>query len=202
MRGLRLLRASAALLGCLFGLLLLGGTPAYAHTALKDATPAPGAKVGTGTSVIALTFVQLKPGTTPKIRITGPDGAQVSVGQPMLGDGSVTCAAVSPLRAGVTTLTYTVTASDNDTQTNAFQFQVVDGAQVAATPSACRGLSLPAPDTGGADTVLGLGRTTALSVGGAAAVVVAAGGVLAVRVRRGARPTGAAHAAPGRRATW
>ncbi|WP_406175864.1 copper resistance protein CopC [Streptomyces sp. NBC_00996] len=196
MRGLRLLRASAALLGCLGVLLLFGGTPAFAHTALKDATPAPGAKVGPGTSVIALTFARLKAGTTPKLTLTGSDGTAVHVGQPVVADGSVICAAVTPLRTGVTTLTYTVTAADGDTQTNAFQFQVADGAQTPADPSACQGLSLSAPDRGGSDAILGLGRTTALSVFAAAAVVIVGGAVLASRMLRGARPTGR------RRATW
>ncbi|MFF7984078.1 copper resistance protein CopC [Streptomyces sp. NPDC007901] len=196
MRGLRLLRAPAALLGCLGVLLLLGGTPAYAHTALKDATPAPGSTVGTGTSVVELTFAQLRPGTTPKVSLVGPDGAKVPVGQPAMAGGSVTCAAVSPLRAGVNTLTYTVTATDGDTQTNAFQFQVADSAQAVTSPTACKGLSLSAPvtatsaDTDADDTILGLGRTTALVVLTAVAVVVVGGVLVAVRTMRGTRPTG------------
>ncbi|MFC8513987.1 copper resistance protein CopC [Streptomyces sp. NPDC057257] len=196
MRGLRLLRASAALLGCLGVLLLIGGTPAYAHTALKDATPAPGSTVGTGTSVIELIFAQLKPGTTPKVSLVGPDGTKVPVGQPTVADGSVTCAAVSPLQAGVNTLTYTVTATDGDTQTNAFQFQVADSAQAVTASAACKGLTLSAPvaatsaSTEADDTILGLGRTTALIVLAAIAVVVVGGGLVAVRAVRGARPTG------------
>ncbi|MEU3090361.1 copper resistance protein CopC [Streptomyces massasporeus] len=196
MRGLRLLRAPAALLGCLGVLLLFGGTPAYAHTALKDATPAPGSTVGTGTSVIELTFAQLKPGTTPKVGMVGPDGTKVSVGQPVVADGSVTCATVKPLQAGVTTLTYTVTATDGDTQTNAFQFQVADGAQAVTAPAACKGLPLSAPaaapgaETEADDTILGLGHTTALLALTAVTVVVVGGVLVAVRAKRGVRPTG------------
>ncbi|MCX5423631.1 copper resistance protein CopC [Streptomyces sp. NBC_00078] len=194
MRGLRFLRASAALLGCLGVLLLFGGTPAYAHTALKDATPAPGSTVGIGTSVVELTFAQLQPGTTPKVSLVGPTGTVVPVGRPVVADGSVTCAAVSPLQAGVNTLTYTVTASDGDTQTNAFQFQVADSARAVTTPTACKGLALAAPVTATSadpdDTILGLGRTTALVVLAAVAVVVVGGGLVAVRMTRGTRPTG------------
>ncbi|MFR9796394.1 copper resistance protein CopC [Streptomyces sp. MS06] len=191
MRGLRLLRAPAALLACLCALLLCGGAPAFAHTALKDATPAPGSTVGTGTGVVALTFVKLEPGTTPKISITGADGSPVPVGQPAMAGGSVACAAVSPLEAGVTTLTYTVTATDGDTQTNAFQFRVADGAPVAAAPTACRTLNLAAPgageDAGG--TILGLDRGAAFLV--LAVVLVAAGaGALALRRTRRPRPRG------------
>ncbi|WP_406129616.1 copper resistance protein CopC [Streptomyces sp. NBC_00989] len=196
MRGLRLLRAPAALLGCLGVLLLSGGTPAYAHTALKDATPAPGSTVGTGTSVVELTFAQLQPGTTPKVSLIGPTGTVVPVGPPVVADGSVTCAAVSPLQTGVNTLTYTVTATDGDTQTNAFQYQVTDSARAATTPTACKGLTLAAPVTATStdpdpdDTILGLGRTTALVVLMAVAVTVVGGGLVAVRRTRGTRPTG------------
>ncbi|MEV7891863.1 copper resistance CopC family protein [Streptomyces sp. NPDC002817] len=200
MRRLRLLRASAVLSGCLGVLLFLGGAPAHAHTALQDATPGPGDKVAPGVDVLSLTFGPLKPGTTPKITLVGPDGTAVSVGQPVVADDSVACAAVTPLRSGVSTLTYTVVSADGDTQSSAFQFEVADGAEAVATPAACRGLSLRAPEAGGAedrvgdgDTILGFDRGTALSAGGAAVVVLASGGVLARRARRsanGRRPTG------------
>ncbi|MCH0566659.1 MULTISPECIES: copper resistance CopC family protein [unclassified Streptomyces] len=191
MRGLRLLRASAVLPACLGVLLLAGATPASAHTALKDATPAPGSTVGTGTGVVALTFVKLKPGTTPEISVTGPDGTAVPVGRPTVTDGAVTCATVSPLKAGVTTLTYTVTASDGDTQTSAFQFQVADGAGAVRAPDACRGLNLAAPgaDQDADGTFPGLDRTTAL-VALAATVAAVGGGALVVRRRRRPRSRG------------
>ncbi|MEV6946727.1 copper resistance protein CopC [Streptomyces sp. NPDC051172] len=197
MRGLRLLRASAALLGCLGVLLLSGGTPAYAHTALNTATPAPGSKVGTGTSVVELTFARLRPGTTPKVGIVGPDGTEVSVGRPVVADASVTCAAVGPLPAGVITLTYTITAADGDTQTNAFQFEAADDAKAVSAPAACKGLKLTAPVVDTGDTIMGLGRTTALAVLAAAAAVVVGGSVMAVRRKRGPRP-----AVTGEEATW
>ncbi|WP_328504352.1 copper resistance protein CopC [Streptomyces sp. NBC_00457] len=175
-------------------LLFLGGTPAYAHTALQNATPGPGAKVAPGADVVSLTFGRLKSGTTPKINLTGPDGTAVPVGQPVVADDSVTCAAVTPLRAGVNTLTYTVTSADGDTQSNAFQFEVADGAEAVAVPSACRGLSLPAPYVGAASaksgTILGLSRTAALAVLAGAALVIVGAVILGVRMLRGARTTG------------
>ncbi|MFG2309699.1 copper resistance protein CopC [Streptomyces sp. NPDC048566] len=198
MRGLRLLRASAALTGCLGVLLLSGGTPAYAHTALKDAAPAPGSTVGTGTRVIALTFSSLKPGTTPQIGLIAGDGTAVPVGRPAMADGTVACASVGALPAGVATLTYTVTAVDDDVQSSAFQFRVSDNAAAVAAPAACKGLSLAAAPAGpSADdedgTVLGLGRTAAVAVLAAVAALVA-GAVLMLRRSRRTRPEGGRHA--------
>ncbi|MZE81093.1 copper resistance CopC family protein [Streptomyces xinghaiensis] len=207
MRRLRVLRVLAALPACLFALLLLGGTPAaHAHSALKDATPAPGATVGSGTGVVALTFGALRPGAAAKVALTGPDGTQVPVGRPVVADDSVVCAAVTPLRAGVTTLTYTVTAADGDEQTSAYQFEVSDGTEPAAEPSACRGLDLAAPAApeaqpepeaqpatgsaaGGDDTNPGLRGTTAPVVLAGAAVVAAVAGALTVRMLRRRRHT-------------
>ncbi|MEU2736138.1 copper resistance CopC family protein [Streptomyces sp. NPDC007095] len=193
MRRLRLLTATAGSLGCAGVLLLLGGTPAYAHTALKTATPAPGATVGAGTSVVALTFDNLTSGIAPKISMVGPDGHVVPVGQPVVTDTTTACAAVSPLPAGVITLTYSITAGDGDAQTNAFQFEAADGTKPAGTPSVCADLSLPAPDTGGSDTLLGLGRTTATAVLTGAAAAVA--GFLTARILRRRRVPGGTGAA-------
>lgn len=184
MRRLRLLRASAAPLGWAGVLLLLCGTPAYAHTALKDAAPAPGAKVGAGTSVVRLTFDNLTVGIAPNISMVGPDGHSIPVGQAVVTDTTTACATVSPLPAGIITLTYSITAGDGDAQTNSFQFEAVDGTKPADTPSLCAHLSLPRPDTGTSDTFLGLGRAAGVSVLAGGAAVVAGGGLLAVRGRR------------------
>ncbi|MDX3746431.1 copper resistance protein CopC [Streptomyces sp. AK08-02] len=174
----------AASLGSAGALLLLGGTPAYAHTALKSATPAPGATVGAGTSVVALTFDNLTSGIAPKIGMIGPDGTTIPVGQPVVTDTTTACAAVAPLPAGVITLTYSITAGDGDAQSNAFQFEAADGTRPAGTPSACADLSLPAPDTGSPDTILGFGRASAVAVLAGGVTAVAGGGFLTARVLR------------------
>ncbi|MEI5527673.1 copper resistance protein CopC [Streptomyces brasiliscabiei] len=195
MRGLRVLRATTVLSGCLGVLLFLGGTPARAHTALEEASPGPGDTVGPGAEVVSLTFGRLRSGTTPKIGLVGPDGTTVPVGKPVVADGSVTCAAVAGLPTGVNTLTYTITSADGDTQSSAFQFEVAKGAATAKAASACQKSSLEAPDTGaGSDTAeddafLGLGRTTALSLLSGVVVVIAGAGFLTVRTVRGTRTT-------------
>lgn len=198
MRRLRVLSARAALPLCL-GALLLSGTPAYAHSALKDGSPGPGDSVAPGADVIGLAFAPLKAGTAPRLSLVGPDGTQVPVGKPVLADGSVVCAAVAAMPAGINTLSYTVTSADGDEQSSAFQFEVVQGAEAAAVPAACRKQTLPAPRSGApregagaaADTasdgeLLGLDRPVALT--GLAALAVAAAGGAALAVLRRRRP--------------
>ncbi|MDX2681694.1 copper resistance CopC family protein [Streptomyces sp. NY05-11A] len=184
MRGFRLLRTAAGVLGCVGVLLFCGGTPAYAHTALKEATPAPGARAAAGTDVVALTFNDLKSGIQPKISMVGPDGTAIPVGRPVVTDGTTACAAVSPLPVGVVTLTYAVTAGDGDVQSSAFQFEVVNGTGNAATPSACAGLSLPAPDDGASGTTPAVGSTAAAAVLAGVVAILAGGGFLGFRRRR------------------
>ncbi|WP_346777387.1 copper resistance protein CopC [Streptomyces sp. HNM0575] len=172
-------------------MLLVFGAPAQAHSPLQEATPAPGSKVGTGTSVISLKFPGLASGSTPKVKLTGAKGASVPVGKPEVADDSVVCASVGRMRAGVTTLTYRVSAADGDRQTNSFQFEVADGAKAAAAPDACQGLHLakpaPAAERDGSDTILGIDRTVTLVLFAAATVVVLGGVALALRTTRKAR---------------
>ncbi|MGW4881884.1 copper resistance CopC family protein [Streptomyces sp. NPDC004262] len=187
MRRLRLLTAPVvAVAAC--ALLAGGGGPAYAHTALDTASPAPGAKVGSGTKVISLTFGQLLRGTVPKVSAAGPNGAAVPVGEPVVVPGSTVCAAVDGLPVGVDTITYTVIAVDGDAQTNTFEFQVVPGAPAAGVPSGCRGRVLPAPPARRPERASGFldGRwATATAVSAAAgAVLVVTLSLAAVRRRR------------------
>ncbi|MFJ4626857.1 copper resistance protein CopC [Streptomyces sp. NPDC088847] len=182
MRRLRLLRTTAAPLGWAGALLLLLGAPAYAHTALKDSAPAPGAEVGAGTRVVRLTFNNLTVGIAPNISMVGPDGRAIPVGQPVVTDTTTACAAVSPLPAGIITLTYSITAGDGDAQTNSFQFEAVDGTKPADIPSVCAQLSLPPPDTGTSDdSFLGLVSPAGVTVLAGGAAVAAGGGFLTIR---------------------
>ncbi len=168
--------------GC--ALFCAGGTPAYAHTALQTASPAPGAKVGPDTQVIALTFGTLLKGTVPKVSAAGPDGKPVPVGEPVVVPGSTVCAAVRGLPAGVDSLTYTVLAVDGDAQTNRFLFQVTEGAKAAPVPAACRGRRLPSPPQEQASGFLDRPGTVVAGASAATAVLAAVVGVLVVRRKR------------------
>lgn len=165
-------------------LLSAAGTPAYAHTALQTASPAPGAKVGTGTRVIALTFGGLLKGTVPKVSAAGPDGEPLSVGEPVVVPGATVCAAVDGLPAGVDSITYTVLAVDGDAQTNRFLFEVTKSAKAAPVPEACRGRRLPSPSTVRANGFLERRGTAVVGASAATALVAGAVGVLVVRRRR------------------
>ncbi|MFJ3895392.1 copper resistance protein CopC [Streptomyces sp. NPDC090083] len=187
MRGLRLLRAPAVLCAAVCALLSAGGTPAHAHTALQEASPAPGAKVGPDTQVIALTFGSLLPGTVPKVSAAGPDGEAVPVGEPVRVAGSTVCAAVRGLPTGVDSITYTVLAADGDAQTNRFLFQVAKDAKAAPVPAACRGRRLPSPPAQRASGLLEGQGPAVVGASVATAVLAAVVGALVIRRKRGVR---------------
>lgn len=165
-------------------LLSAGSTSAYAHTALQTASPAPGAKVGPDTRVIALTFGTLLKGAVPKISVAGPDGKPLPVGEPVVVPGSTVCAAVHGLPAGVGSITYTVRAVDGDAQTNRFLFQVTKSAKAAPVPPACRGRQLPSPPREQAIGLLEHRGTMVAGVSAATALLTTVVGVFVVRRRR------------------
>jgi methionine-rich copper-binding protein CopC len=106
-------RMSAALL--IAGTVLLaGGTPALAHTALKSSNPAKGASLPAAPPEITLTFsepVQVEAGA---ITVAGPGGAQWTVGQAAV-TGVVVTAPVTPAGpAGQYTINYRVISADGD----------------------------------------------------------------------------------------
>lgn len=129
-------RMSAALL--IAGTVLLaGGTPALAHTALKSSNPAKGASLPSAPPEITLTFsepVQVEAGA---ITVAGPDGAQWTVG-PADVNGAVVTAPVTPAGpAGQYTINYRVISADGDPVRGAVPFALtaaVPGATTSTTP--------------------------------------------------------------------
>lgn len=106
-------------------------TPASAHTSLKSSNPAKGASLAAAPSEIVLTFsepVQVEPGA---ITVTGPSGAQWTVGQVAVA-GPVVTAPVTPAGpAGQYTINYRVISADGDPVRGTVPFTLT-----AAVPSA------------------------------------------------------------------
>jgi copper resistance protein C len=128
-------RMSAALL--IAGTVLLaGGTPALAHTALKSSNPAKGASLPSAPPQITLTFsepVQVEAGA---ITVAGPGGAQWTVG-PADVNGAVVTAPVTPAGpAGQYTINYRVISADGDPVRGTVPFALTAAVPVATPTSA------------------------------------------------------------------
>jgi methionine-rich copper-binding protein CopC len=175
-------------------------TPAFAHAELVSSNPAKNASLATAPREITLTFSE--PVSPQSITVTGPEGAQWTVGQ-MTVTGAVV---VAPLKAngpaGQYALTYKVKSDDGDDQTGtvAFTMTAASTPTAPATPSA--GASTPntggGPVAGPAPSDSPSGQATSSSSGGGgvpawvwiviAVVVLGAVAAFLVVRRRGAQP--------------
>lgn len=92
--------------------LLLGATPALAHTRLQGSSPAAGASVATGPDTVSLTFNEDVQADFAKLTVVGPDGTEYQSGSVSAGGGQVSTA-VSPLGpAGAYRIGYRVVSDD------------------------------------------------------------------------------------------
>jgi methionine-rich copper-binding protein CopC len=124
---LRRLTAALALAGVA---MIAVNVPAFAHAELVSSNPAKNASLATAPKEITLTFSE--PVSPQSITVTGPEGAQWTVGQ-MTVTGAVV---IAPLKAngpaGQYALTYKVKSDDGDDQTGTVAFTMT----AAATPTA------------------------------------------------------------------
>ncbi|MBP2324365.1 methionine-rich copper-binding protein CopC [Kibdelosporangium banguiense] len=125
-------RMSAALL--IAGTVLLaGGVPALAHTALKSSTPAKGSSIASAPPEIVLTFsepVQVEAGA---ITVTGPGGVQWTVGPASVAGAVVTAPATPAGPAGQYTINYRVISEDGDPVRGTVPFALTAAVPVATS---------------------------------------------------------------------
>jgi len=180
-RGARLLRVLAPDgLGTLLRLLaaalvavvtlLLGASPALAHTRLVSSDPADGASLSAAPEAVSLTFSENIEAEFATVGVVGPDGRNYQAGQLSAADGVVRTA-VSPLGpAGRYEIGYRVVSDDGHPVQGVVSFTLTTpGPAAAASPAA-------APATTQVDPQAGAQRDG----GGSAAWLWIVGGVVLV----------------------
>jgi hypothetical protein len=181
--------------------LLVAAAPALAHNSLTGSNPADGATLARAPASVRLTFLAtLDPGRT-KVTITGPDGAAAG-GAAVFARNRVTV----PLRAGPAgryTVAYELPSADGHPIKGEVRFTLRTGVAPAATPtSGPSGPSAPGPSAsvGPVEAPVGPPATERVdpdlaadggsgswwpwALGAGVVVLLAAGGVVAVRRRR------------------
>ncbi|MDF6043528.1 copper resistance protein CopC [Streptomyces sp. JH14] len=165
----------AALLGTVFGLLLVSAAPATAHAALTGSDPQDGAVVATAPTQVTLTFSEQVAMGDGSIRVLDPSGKRADTGaEPRDLQGGSTVRYGIPLHAGLPDGTYTVAwqavSADSHPVSGAFTFSI--GAPSKTT------VALPTEQAGGGlvGTLYGIARYAAyagfiLLAGGAAFVL-------------------------------
>jgi copper resistance protein C len=178
-------------------LLVLGAGPALAHDEVVATTPAADASLPSPPST-----VELEMGSPPQVlgtevRVTGPDGAVVSVGDPEVLGTTVRQPLADGLAAGAYAVDYRVTSGDGHPITGSTAFSVAKGAAPSTAPSSATQAPAPASEAPPADPSsevatdeasaarpAGSSSTPLLVAGGLVALAVV--GLVAWRLRRSA----------------
>jgi copper resistance protein C len=128
---LRLLAATVA--ACLA--LLLGASPAFAHTRLESSDPADKSSVDTAPESVSLTFNEDISAEFASMSVVGPDGTNYATGQVSAVGGQVSTA-VSPLGpAGAYEIGYRVVSDDGHPVQGKVTFTLTTPGPGAAAPS-------------------------------------------------------------------
>lgn len=116
--------------------LLLGATPAYAHTRLESSDPADGSSLATAPGTVTLTFTDDIDPRFATITVVGPDGTSYQTGD-VTGDGGEVRTAVSPLGpAGPYEIGYRVVSGDGHPVQGKVSFTLTAPGPAAAAPTA------------------------------------------------------------------
>lgn len=180
----RMLRAHA--LALLIGLaLLLGTTPASAHTQLESSDPADGASLATAPQSVSLTFNEAVQAGFTTVTVIGPDGVDYRSGATSDVDATVHAPVRALGPAGTYQIGYRAVAADGHPIAGRGAFTLTVAAPTpatAVTPTAAAVVPTATPDVeGGADE----GRAPAWPWIVGAVVLVGGGVVAALRLGRG-----------------
>jgi copper resistance protein C len=125
--------------------LVLTATPAFAHTELKTSSPADGSSLDAAPEKVTLTFEEAVTLPGNPISITGPGGAEWTVGTPTISGASVSAAVQPTGPAGQYFLHYTVTADDGDAVKGTVTFNLTRAATPATAEAAPATVEAAAP---------------------------------------------------------
>lgn len=138
----RLLAAAATLLALAVVLaagLVAGALPASAHDALLTSVPADGQTVERAPEAVLLTFTEAPLETGAQVVVTGPDGAQLEVGELAFDAATAGVSAALPtdVAGGTYTVAWHVVSSDGHPIEGSFSYSVPEpAAQTAAAVEA------------------------------------------------------------------
>jgi methionine-rich copper-binding protein CopC len=123
------------------GLLAAGAVPASAHSGLVSTDPGDGATIDSAPHQVTLTFNEAPQSLGTEIVVLGPDGSQVSDGEAVVADVSVTQPLQADLPAGAYAIQWRVTSADGHPLSGELSFTATSAVGPGAAPSADAGAS-------------------------------------------------------------
>ncbi|MGC4885632.1 copper resistance CopC family protein [Micromonospora sp. DT227] len=185
-------RVAAAL--CVAAALLVPATPAWAHNALRESTPAANASLATAPRQVELVFVERLDPRFTTIAVTAPGDVPAVAGRPAVSGTRATQPLKSDLPAGRYTVAYRVVSVDGHPVQDSYTFTVTASASAsplaASAPSASAPTTPPsAPATTAASSAAAADGAPSMRVGlvGVLLALVAAGAGLLLWRKRAAR---------------
>jgi methionine-rich copper-binding protein CopC len=180
-------RLAAAL--CVTAALLVPATPAWAHNALRESTPAANASLAAAPRQLELIFVERLDPQFTTIAVTAPGDVPAVAGEPAVSGARATQPLKPDLPAGTYTVAYRVVSVDGHPVQGSYTFTVTASVSPLAASAPALSASTPPPSTP-ANTVAAADDNPAVGVGLVAVLLVlgAAGvGLLVWRVRAARR---------------
>ncbi|AGL14136.1 copper resistance CopC family protein [Actinoplanes sp. N902-109] len=157
--------------------LLLPGTPAWAHNVLISSSPARDATLATAPDAITLVFAQkLNPDFTTVV-LSDAARQRVPASVPEVADTKATITPSGTLGGGAYTVAYRVVSVDGHTVQGSYSF-TVSGPAASAPPQK------PVEPAASDDPAGGVSSATLLAIGAAAVMVLLIGAVVLLRGRR------------------
>ncbi|KAB1102874.1 copper resistance protein CopC [Micromonospora aurantiaca] len=183
-------RVAAAL--CVATALLVPATPAWAHNALRDSTPAANARLAAAPQQIELIFVERLDPRFTTIAVTAPGDVAAVAGKPAVSGTRATQPLKSDLPAGRYTVAYRVVSVDGHPVQSSYTFTVTASASpLAASAPPASALTTPpsVPATTAASSAAAADGAPSMGVGLVAVLLalVAAGAGLLLWRKRAAR---------------
>lgn len=111
---MRVLR-TALLTAAILLVTVVAATPAaHAHAEIRESEPPAGGTAPTGTRELVLRFISLATDETVTVTVTGPDGADVVDGSPVVFEDQTVEVPLRPLEEGEHRVEWTAVSSDGD----------------------------------------------------------------------------------------
>jgi methionine-rich copper-binding protein CopC len=123
------------------GLLAAGAASASAHSGLVSTDPGDGATIDSAPHQVTLTFNEAPQSLGTEIVVLGPDGNQVSQGEPVVADVSVTQPLQADLPAGAYAIQWRVTSADGHPLSGELSFTATSAVGADAQAPAGAGAS-------------------------------------------------------------
>lgn len=144
-------RAGAALCAALAAVLLVPATPAWAHNALRESTPAGGARLAAAPQQVTLIFAERLDPKFTTIAVTAADRTTVAAGKPTVSGKRATQDLTPDLAAGTYTVAYRVVSVDGHPVQGSFTFTTTS-VPASTTPTSTASASTAASAAEAAQT--------------------------------------------------